>query len=729
MQKSKLELSVGSPFPLGATLQGDGVNFAIFSANADRVDLCLFDSPDASDGESIRLYHCTNQIWHIFVKGLRPGQCYGYRVFGPHNPAQGHRFNPAKLLLDPYAKAISGDVKWGPEMFSYSFEDQSPDKDLTKDDRNNAHCMPKSVVIDPSFDWSGDAPPRVPMSNLVIYETHVKGFSKLWKHLPEKSRGTYAGLACEEAIRYFKELGVTAVELLPVHHRVNSQHLLDKGLTDYWGYNTIGFFAPDCRFSGSGCLGGQVKEFKSMVKNLHAAGLEVILDVVYNHTCEGNHLGPMLSFRGIDNSVYYRLSPDNHRFYFDYTGTGNTLAVYRPNVLQLVMDSLRYWITEMHVDGFRFDLAAALARELHEVNHLSSFFDVIHQDPTISQVKLIAEPWDLGADGYLVGKFPVLWSEWNGKYRDTARRYWKGDKGSLADFARRLSGSADLYEYTGKTPSASVNFVTAHDGYALADLVSYQDTHNEANGEDNKDGEKNNNSWNCGAEGKTDDEEINKLRRRQQRNFLATLFLSQGVPMLRSGDEFGKSQHGNNNAYCQDNEINWLQWDWDEHAERLKKFVAGLATLRREHPVFRRLDFFRGRPVRGGKIEDVLWLNTSGRKMTDEQWNSESNQSFAMLLSGNLLGSDGQPLADDFYLVCFNAFHEPVEFAFPKAGAVSWEIVMRTEHEDGFLEKPEPVGEKVSVASRSMCVARLRFVNQNARAKASEELAKEVSKI
>ena len=697
---------------MGATLSEGGVNFALFSANAVGVDLCLFDSPEA--GQASRVIHlrrCTNQIWHIMVPGLRAGQCYGYRVHGPYEPAQGHRFNPAKLLLDPYAKAISGDVRWGPEMFSYRLGDA--EADLSRDERDNAHCKPKSVVIDPAYDWQNDRPPGLAMSELIIYEAHVKGFSQLWEELPENIRGTYSGIGSEAAIRYFQELGITAVELLPIHHRINSQHLLDRGLSDYWGYNSIGLFAPDCRFSSGGCLGQQVQEFKTMVKNLHARGLEVILDVVYNHTSEGNRLGPMLSFRGIDNSVYYRLSPENPRDYMDYTGTGNTLAVYLPNVLQMVMDSLRYWITEMHVDGFRFDLAAALARELQDVNYLSSFFDVIHQDPIISQVKLIAEPWDLGSDGYLVGKFPILWSEWNGKYRDTIRAYWKGDNGVTSDFARRLSGSADLYKPTGRTPGASVNFITSHDGFTLADLVSFQETHNEANGEENRDGEKNNLSWNCGAEGPTEDPEINKLRRRQQRNFLTTLFISQGVPMLTAGDEFGKTQKGNNNAYCQDNEISWLNWQHTEDQARLKKFVAQLISFRKTHPAFRRLDFFRGRPVRGTRVHDVQWLNPAGRKMIDAEWNSSHNHCLEVFLSGCLRGINDEVIPDDFFLLCFNAYQDAVFFVLPAPIETEWEIILDTGNENGFLEEKPVVNGKVLLGGRSLMILRLRLPEQS----------------
>jgi isoamylase len=721
MQEIERPAAAGKPYPLGATLTPDGVNFSLFSAHAARVELCLFSSPETATPERvIRILRCTNQIWHAFVPGLKAGQCYGYRVHGPFEPEKGLRFNPTKLLLDPYSKAISDDVKWEPEMFSYHMGD--PAEDLSKNEGDNAGSMPKSVVIDPSFDWAGDQPPATPMPETVIYETHVKGFSKLWDALPENLRGTYPGLGSEQAIKYFKDLGVTAIELQPVHHRIDSKHLLDKGLSDYWGYNSIGFFAPDCRFASSDCLGKQVTEFKTMIKNLHAAGLEVILDVVYNHTCEGNRMGPTLCFKGIDNSSYYRLVHDNPRYYMDYTGTGNTLAVYKPNVLQLVMDSLRYWITEMHVDGFRFDLASSLARELHEVSYLSSFFDVIHQDPVISQVKLIAEPWDLGEGGYQVGKFPVLWSEWNGRYRDSVRRYWKGDNGIISELAHRLSGSADLYQSTGKTPYASVNFITAHDGFTLADLVAYHETHNEANGEDNRDGEKNNQNWNCGAEGPTDDAEINKLRRRQQRNFLTTLFLSQGTPMICGGDEYGRTQRGNNNAYCQDNEISWMDWRRDENAARLTRFVSGLVAFRKKHPVFRRLDFFRGRPIRGTSVRDVKWLNLSGRQMTDEEWNSSLNHCVGVFLSGYLRDVNDDIIQDDFFLLCFNASDSPVTFLLPHGMETDWELVIDTADEEGFVKELPPPREKITLESRSVKVLRLKPPEKSERATITDRL-------
>jgi len=699
-------LSAGTPYPLGATLLENGVNFAVFSANATRVDLCLFDGPDdAKSRRQVRIFHCTQQIWHVFIPGLKSGQCYGYRVEGVYEPRKGHRFNASKLLLDPYAYAISGDVKWNPAMFSYRLGD--PLEDLSKDENDNAAYMPKSVVVDSTFDWQGDRLLKIPTSQTIIYETHVKGFSKLWNVLPEKIRGTYLGLGSPQAIEYFKKLGISAVELLPVHHRIDSQHLNDKGLSDYWGYNSIGFFAPDSRFSKGNGLGQQVTEFKTMVKNLHAAGIEVILDVVYNHTSEGNHLGPTLCFRGLDNSAYYRLTAENPRYYMDYTGTGNTLAVYLPHPLKLVMDSLRYWITEMHVDGFRFDLAATLARELHDVSYLSSFFDVIHQDPVISQVKLIAEPWDLGQDGYLVGKFPMLWSEWNGKYRDAVRKFWKGDAGAISEMAHRLSGSADLYETTGRTPSSSINFITSHDGFTLADLVSYQDTHNEANGEENKDGDKNNNSWNCGAEGLTEDVEINRLRRRQQRNFLTTLFLSQGVPMLAAGDEYGRTQKGNNNAYCQDNEISWLNWQRDGYAKELTEFVSKLITFRNAHPVFRRLDFFRGRAVRGTSFPDVAWLNGAGKPMTDEEWNS-SHKCLEVFLNGYLRGINGEIIQDDFFLICVNAHHEEVSFVLPLIGSQSkWDYILDTTMESGFTSDAGQITDKLTLGGRSLVLLRL----------------------
>jgi isoamylase len=698
----------GTPYPLGSTWAGEGTNFALFSANASRVELCLFANAQQTQAmETIRLYQCSNQIWHIFIKDVRPGQCYGYRVHGAFEPAKGLRFNPAKLLLDPYSKAISGTVRWGPAMFSYKQGD--PAADLSRDDQDNAGCMPKSVVVDGQFDWGNDARLKIPLNETIIYETHVKGFTKCCSHLPEKLRGTYAALGNKFAIEYLQNLGVTAVELLPVQHHVDAQHLVEKHLTDYWGYSSIGFFAPDSRYCSSGDRGEQVAEFKTMVKNLHAAGIEVILDVVYNHTPEGNQMGPILSFRGIDNSTYYRLSKEDPRYYEDFTGTGNTLAVYQPNVLQMVMDSLRYWILEMHVDGFRFDLAPALARELNAVNRLASFFDVIHQDPVISQVKLIAEPWDIGNDGYQIGKFPILWSEWNGKYRDAIRKYWKGDAGQTSKLAHRLSGSADLYEANGKTPTASINFVTAHDGFTLNDLVTYQEPRNEANGEDNRDGEKNNRNWNCGAEGPTEDEAINALRRRQRRNFLATLFLSQGVPMLCGGDEYGRNQNGNNNAYCQDNETTWFEWNRDEHAQRLTEFVRALAQLRKEHLVFRRSQFFKGRPLRDSKIEDVKWFGPSGNSMTDAEWNGDFVRCLAMFLNGETRAANGDIVKDNSFMICFNAEHEAQEFQLPQLEGAQWELVLNTALEEGFLPKPSKIENAIKLEPRSVCLFKTRL--------------------
>jgi isoamylase len=678
----------GTFYPLGATWTGEGVNFALFSENATGVELCLFDRLGEPETTRIRFTEQANRVWHAFLPDVRPGQLYGYRVYGPYEPANGHRFNPNKVLLDPYAKAIAGRVDWSDEMFGYTIGD--PDEDLSYDPRDNAARTPKAVVVDPAFDWTGDVRPRRNFDETVIYEVHVRGFSKLWDEIPEELRGTYAGLATPQAIDYFKRLGVTAIELLPVHHFITSQHLVDKGLTDYWGYNTMGFFAPEERYSSAGEMGAQVDEFKAMVKALHAAGLEVILDVVYNHTAEGNHLGPTLSFRGLDNASYYRLVGNDPRYYMDYTGTGNTLNVPHPRVLQLVMDSLRYWVTEMRVDGFRFDLAPALARELHAVSRLSSFFDVIHQDPVISQVKLIAEPWDVGEGGYHVGNFPELWAEWNGRYRDTVRQYWKGDHGHMPDLAYRLCGSADLYETSGKTPIASVNFITSHDGFTLRDLVSYNQKHNYANGENNQDGANDNHSWNCGCEGLDAAPEVLVLRRRMMRNFLATLFLSQGIPMLCGGDEYGRTQRGNNNAYCQDNEISWFDWRRSEHAQRLTEFTSRLIKLRLQHPIFHQPHFFKGHDLRGIGMKDLTWINADGSEMTDEAWGAGFAKVLGLMLCGDameLRSFKGEPVWDDTFLLFFNAHHEDLDVGMPSHANVRWRLIMDTADERGFVEE------------------------------------------
>jgi len=679
----------GYCYPLGATWTGDGVNFALFSQHATGVELCLFDDSDQPEVARVRLTEYTDQVWHGFLPDVRPGQLYGYRVEGPYAPEKGHRFNPNKLLLDPYAKAVCGSPERWDEMFGYVIG--HPDKDLSFDERDNATVAPKGMVVDTHFKWRDRHHVRRPFHETVIYEVHVKGFSKLWKALPKSLRGTYAGLGSAKAIKYFKNLGVTALELMPVHEHAESRHLHEKGLSDYWGYNTLGFFAPEGNLSSSGHSGSQVREFKSMVNNLHLAGIEVILDVVYNHTAEGNHLGPTLSFRGIDNVSYYRLVPGHLRYYMDYTGTGNTLLVPHPRVLQLVMDSLRYWVTEMHVDGFRFDLAPALARELHEVSKLSSFFDAIHQDPIISQVKLIAEPWDLGDGGYQVGNFPVLWAEWNGRYRDTLRRYWKGESGRMSRFAHRFCGSADIYERSGKTPSASINFITAHDGFTLRDLVSFNEKHNAANGEGGRDGSDNNSSWNWGYEGLDAPPKIQALRRRIMRNFLASLFLSQGVPMLRAGDEYGGTQRGNNNAYCQDNEISWLDWSRDEHAQRLTEFTSRLIHFRLRHPIFHHPRFFQGRDPLGNGVKDINWLNPDGSEMSDGAWQSEDAKAFGVMLCGDSLELRdyyGKPVTDDTFLIYFNADSEDVNVMLPGKGAnrVRWRHVISTEDESGFIE-------------------------------------------
>jgi len=701
----------GRPYPLGAKATSQGTNFALYSEQATGVQVCLFDDA-GNQTNCVDLRERTAFVWHGLIRDIRPGQRYGYRVDGPWEPERGLRFNKAKLLVDPYAKAISGKVDWKAPVFAYQVESAN---DLLKCDQDNAPAIPKSIVIDRKFDWGDDCPPETPLADSVIYEIHVRGFSKCNPNVPENLRGTYAGLAHPASIDYLKKLGITAVELLPVHHFIDSGHLVDRGLGNYWGYNTLGFFAPMARYSSSGDCGGQVTEFKQMVKALHAAGIEVILDVVYNHTCEGNERGPSLSMKGVDNSTYYRLVADNPRYYMDYTGTGNTLNVYHPQVLKLLMDSLRYWVTEMHVDGFRFDLAATLARELHDVSKLSSFFDTIHQDPTLADVKLIAEPWDVGEGGYQVGNFPVLWAEWNGMYRDTVRKFWKGDAGQLSDLAYRLTGSSDLYQSDGRKPYASINFVTAHDGFTLCDLVSYNEKHNEANGENNQDGANDNDSWNMGAEGPTDDPVINEMRERQTRNFLTTLMLSQGVPMLTGGDEFARSQRGNNNAYCQDNELTWFDWKLDAPRIRLLEFTAKLIHLRREHPNLHRRKFFQDRLIHDNpdpsivdhEVHDIAWYSTNGHHLSAEAWSTEWNRSLALMLNGKTLGTsdeDGKPVIDDSFLLLVNAAHEGVEFTLPPTpGSTPWRHLIDTENiEDPF--SPAEVGDKVILGGRSMMV-------------------------
>ncbi|GGH26207.1 glycogen debranching protein GlgX [Sphingobacterium alkalisoli] len=672
------KIFAGSPYPLGATYDGKGVNFSIYAENAEGVDLCLFNkSEEDAKPLKIRIKERTHQVWHVYVPNIGPGQLYGYRVYGPYDPENGHRFNPHKLLIDPYAKAIAGTLQWDDSLFGY--EVGHPEKDLSFSSQDSASYLPKCVVVDQSFDWEGDKPLRTPLHKSVIYEMQVKGFTQLHPDIPREMRGSYSALAHPTTISYLQALGVTAIELMPIHHFITDWHLQEKGLTNYWGYNTIGFFAPDVRYASKGIQGQQVNEFKEMVKTLHQAGIEVILDVVYNHTGEGNEMGPTLSFRGIDNAAYYRLTEDC-RYYMDYTGTGNTLNARLPNVLRLIMDSLRYWILEMHVDGFRFDLASALARELHEVDKLSSFFDVIHQDPVISQVKLIAEPWDIGEGGYQVGKFPPGWAEWNGKYRDCIRDYWIGADSMLGEFADRLTGSSDLYQDDYRKPTASINFVTAHDGFTLHDLVSYNEKHNEANGEDNNDGDSHNRSWNCGAEGPTDDEEINRLRARQKRNLLTTLFLSQGVPMLVAGDEFGRTQQGNNNAYCQDNEISWL--DWAGKDESLLNFTQQLIALRRDHPIFCRRKWFQGIPIKGIGLEDIAWFLPDGVEMDDSHWDHDFARSLAVFLNGHgirSLDDDGSKIVDQSFYIMFNAYWEPINYTLPaKKYSARWVKILDT---------------------------------------------------
>jgi glycogen operon protein len=660
---------------LGATWDGEGVNFALFSENAESVELCLF-SRSGRETDRIKVREQTDLVWHCYLPEARPGQYYGYRVHGPYAPEDGHRFNPNKLLIDPYAKMIEGSVEWTDAHFAYVMGD--PAADLSFDTRDNAAHMPKCKVVDPAFTWGDDRHPSIPWHETVIYELHVRGFTILDRQLPRPLRGTYAGLASETAIDYLRDLGVTAVELMPVHKSVSQRQVTERELRNYWGYDSIGYFAPELTYSGS----GTEAEFKTMVKRLHSAGIEVILDVVYNHTAEGNHLGPTLSLRGIDNAVYYHLNPDDPRYYLDFTGTGNTLNMRQPRVVQLIMDSLRYWVTQMHVDGFRFDLASALARELYEVDRLSTFFDMIHQDPVLSQVKLIAEPWDLGEGGYQVGNFPPGWTEWNGKYRDVVRSFWRGDDGCIGEFATRLAGSADLYEHSGRRPVASINFVTCHDGFTLTDLVSYNDKHNEANGEGNRDGSDQNLSWNCGTEGPTNDPTIIALRERQKRNFLATLMLSQGVPMLLGGDEIAHTQRGNNNAYCQDNEISWLNWELDSAASELLAFVRRLIAIRQEHAVFRRRRFLTGEPIRSDGARDVTWLKPSGNEMAQTDWQDPETRCLGMLLLGEGLeeyDERNRRRVDDNCLVLMNASGKKVSFLLPqKPDHAPWSTLVDT---------------------------------------------------
>jgi isoamylase len=669
----------GKPYPLGAKWDGTGVNFSIYSEQATAVELCLFDEAEI-EKERIRLQECTAYVWHGYLPAIAPGQLYGYRVHGPWEPRKGLRFNPKKLVVDPYAQAICGRVDWQQPVFPYQLGQK--DADLLMDERDNAPGIPKSVVINPYFDWEQDRPLRTPLSDSIIYETHVKGFSIQNPDVPETLRGTYAGLASPASLRHLKRLGITAVELMPVHHFINDNSLVQKGLKNYWGYNTLSYFSPHGRYSSTGENGNQVAEFKAMVKTLHREGIEVILDVVYNHTAEGNHLGPMLSMRGIDNTTYYRLMQDDPRYYMDYTGTGNSLNVRHPQVLKLIMDSLRYWVQEMHVDGFRFDLAATLARELHDVDRLSGFFDIIHQDPTLADVKLIAEPWDVGEGGYQVGNFPVLWAEWNGKYRDTVRRYWKGDDGQLNDLGYRMTGSSDLYQHDGRRPYASINFVTAHDGFTLRDLVSYNQKHNDANEENNQDGANDNNSWNMGAEGTSEDPQVQHARERQIRNFLATLILSQGVPMISGGDEIGRTQKGNNNAYCQDNEISWYDWTPEECKESLLDFVSKLIELRRSHPNLRRKKFFQDRVIHHSDARDIAWYGTDGNELQRDAWNSGWVRTLGLMLNGATLGITdelGNPINDDSFLILLNAHHEAVTFHLPPTpGGGKWRTVLNT---------------------------------------------------
>ena len=706
-----MEIWPGKAYPLGSTYDGAGVNFALFSEVASKVELCLID--DDLTETRIELTEVDGYVWHGYVPKLQPGQRYGYRVHGPYDPANGHRCNPAKLLLDPYAKAIDGQVVGDQALFSYTFGDVTS---FNEEDSLGKTML--SVVINPYFDWGHDRPPRHEYHDSVIYEAHVKGLTMTHPDVPEDIRGTYAGIAHPSIIKHLTDLGITAIELLPVHQFVQDTHLQEKGLSNYWGYNTIGFLAPHNGYA-TGTRGQQVTEFKAMVKALHEANIEVILDVVYNHTAEGNEYGPTLCFRGIDNAAYYRLVDDDKSHYYDTTGTGNSLLMRNPHVLQLIMDSLRYWVTEMHVDGFRFDLAATLARQFHEVDKLSAFFDLIQQDPIISQVKIIAEPWDLGDGGYQVGNFPPLWTEWNGKYRDTVRDYWRGEAAALSEFASRLTGSSDLYAHSGRRPIASINFIIAHDGFTLRDLVSYNEKHNDANGEGGNDGESHNRSWNCGAEGPTDDPEIRALRLRQIRNFLTTLLVSQGVPMIAHGDELGRTQGGNNNVYCQDNEIAWIDWNLGREQEQLLTFAGQLVDLRKQHPVFRRRRFFRGSADHGGTsdLHDIVWLRVDGTEMVEEDWKTGYARTLAVFLNGDAIvepGPLGQRVRDDHFILLFNAHSEPVDFRVSDiAEGVRWIEAVNTDLPTGAAEpgtEPHAVGDVITLAGRSVVVLRSELI-------------------
>ena len=702
-----LKFRPGKPYLLGATWTGEGTNFAIYSEKAEKVELCLFDSQDAkTESERIVLSDVIGYVWHTFLPSVRPGQLYGYRIYGPYKPEEGLRFNPNKLAICPYAKAICGKVNWEAPIFAYPLGNQN--QDLTREDSDDAWGVPKSVVIDQTFDWEGDHQLRIPWNKTLIYELNVKGFTILKQELPPEIRGTYAGLASSHMIKYLKSLGITSVELMPVHEFLDENTLVDKGLTNYWGYNTTNYFSPAARYSSSSNAGGQVAEFKSMVKTLHKAGIEVILDVVYNHTSEGNHLGPSLSYKCIDNTTYYRLVEGQSRYYMDYTGTGNSLDARNPQVLKLIMDSLRYWVTEMHVDGFRFDLASTLARELHDVDRLSAFFDIIHQDPVISSVKLIAEPWDLGEGGYQVGKFPILWTEWNGKYRDLMRRFWKGDDGVMAELGYRLTGSCDLYQLDGRKPHASINFIIAHDGFTLNDLVSYNQKHNEANGDDNRDGSDTNNSWNCGVEGPTEDAGIIELRERQKRNLMGTLLLSQGVPLICGGDEISRTQKGNNNSYCQDNEITWFNWELDDREKKLLEFTQKLIHYPFKDPILNRRNYFQDRHIRGSDVKDIMWLRADAQEMTDKDWNSSWIKCIGLFLSGEGTGEvdeNGDPVIDSSLILIMNSHHENVSFKLPDFLPVNeWHIDINTTATNSNAEQIFRKGESIQIGNRSLIV-------------------------